>query len=173
MIIIIPTGAYELSQVNEYVQSKLINPTAFELVANNNTLKCIIRINHPDIKIHFDHETSMKDMLGFRPIIIEGLGDHEGSTIVNILKVNSVFVNCDIITGSYVNTSQKPVLYSFFPNVPPGYKVIEVPNTPIYLPISYNYIDCIRLWLTDQDDNRIDLRGEILTIRLVIRSHLK
>lgn len=168
--IYIPTGAYELSQINDVIQSKLINPDIFELIANNNTLKCIIRINDSDVKVHFDHESSLKDMLGFRSIVLQGLGEHEGSSIVKILKVNSIFVNCDIITGSYVNASQKPVLYNFFPNVPPGYKVIETPGTPIYLPISQNYIESLRVWLTDQDRNLINLRGETLNIWLIIRS---
>ena len=97
-------------------------------------------------------------------LTIHGLGDHEGSSVVQILRVNSVFVNCDVITGSYVSASQKTVLYSFFPNVPPGYKVIETPGTPIYLPVSQNSIESIRLWLTDQDRRPIDLRGETLTL---------
>ena len=112
----------------------------------------------------------MKDLLGFNEETVEGIGEHEGSSIVNILKVNSIFVNCDLVSGSFVNGSPEPVLYSFFPNVPPGYKVIETPGSPVYLPVSQNYIESIRLWLTDQDRNAINLRGETLTCWLVIRS---
>ena len=168
--IVIPTGAYELSQINEVIQNKLIHPNAFEILANNNTLKSIIRINETGVIVHFNHENSMKDLLGFHVETVEGIGEHEGSSIVNILKVNSIFVNCDLVSGSFVNGSHEPVLYSFFPNVPPGYKVIETPGSPVYLPISQNYIESIRLWLTDQDRNAINLRGETLTCWLVIRS---
>ena len=168
--IVIPTGAYELSQINEVIQNRLIHPNAFEILANNNTLKSVIRINETGVIVHFNHENSMKDLLGFSVETVEGVGEHEGSSIVNILKVNSIFVNCDLVAGSFVNGSHEPVLYSFFPNVPPGYKVIETPGSPVYLPVSQNYIESIRLWLTDQDRNVINLRGETLTCWLVIRS---
>lgn len=168
--IVIPTGAYELSHINEVIQNKLNRPNAFEILANNNTLKSIIRINETGVKVHFNHENSMKDLLGFNEETVEGIGEHEGSSIVNILKVNSIFVNCDLVSGSFVNGSPEPVLYSFFPNVPPGYKVIETPGSPVYLPVSQDYIESIRLWLTDQDRNAINLRGETLTCWLVIRS---
>lgn len=169
--IIIPTGAYELSQINDVIQNKLIKKNDIELLANNTTLKCIIRINNPTAKVYFNHARSLRDMLGYTCDSITDVGDHEGSNVVQILRVNSVLVNCDVITGSYVNSSQKPVLYSFFPNVPPGYKVIESPGTPVYLPVSQNYIESIRLWLTDQDKRDIDLRGETLSVWLIIRSH--
>ena len=169
--IVIPTGAYELSQINDAIQRKLDSPDLFEIIANNNTLKCIIRIKHPNVKVHLDHSSSMRDLLGFGSVVVEGVGDHEGSNIVNILKVNSIYVNCDCIRGSYVNASQKPVLYSFFPNVPPGYKIIETPGTPIFLPITQDTIESLRVWLTDQDRNPIDLRGETLSVWLVVRSY--
>lgn len=168
--IVIATGAYELSEINAIIQSNLVKPDVFELLANNNTLKSIIRINQSGVKVYFNHENSLKDMLGFRSVVLQELGDNEGSNLVNILKVNSILVKCDVITGSYVNSSQKPVIYSFFPNVPPGYKIVETPGTPIYLPISDNNIESIRLWLTDQNNDMIDLRGETLTVWFVIRS---
>ena len=118
----------------------------------------------------FKHATSMRAVLGFSQDDIEGIGDHEGTNLVSILKVNSIRVNCDLVTGSYVNESQKPVLYSFFPNVPPGYKVVEIPNTPVYLPVSQTDIERIRVWLTDKDEQPLDLRGETLSMWLVIRT---
>ena len=42
--IIIPIGAYELSQINGVIQKKLLNQNVFELLANKNTQKGIIRI---------------------------------------------------------------------------------------------------------------------------------
>ena len=61
-------------------------------------------------------------------------------------------------------------MYRFFPNVPPGYKIIESPRFPKYLSISQDYIDNIRIWLTDQDGNEINLRGETLNIGLIIKT---
>lgn len=42
--------------------------------------------------------------------------------IVNILTVNSIFVEIDIINGSYIRDKLDAVILSFFLNVSPGYK---------------------------------------------------
>ena len=44
--------------------------------------------------------------------------------MVNILTINSILVNIDIISGSYVNGSTQTTIYSFFPDVSPGYEII-------------------------------------------------
>ena len=166
----IPVGAYELAEINEYIQSKLVKPKIFEFLPNENTLKCNIRLNEHGLYLYFDHERSMKQLLGFRDhVYLTSLGDHEGPYIVKILKVNQIHVNCNIIEGSYLNGSKAPILYSFFPNVSPGYKVVETPNENIYLPVSQTYIESIRVWLTNQDGEPINLRDEVLSIWLILR----
>ena len=57
-----------------------------------------------------------------------GVGYNESPNIVNIIQVNSILVNLDIISGSYVNGSASPTIYSFYPNVSPGYKIVERPS---------------------------------------------
>ena len=88
---------------------------------------------------------------------------------VNILSINSIFVNIDIIDGSYVNGKTKNTIYSFFPDVSPGYKIIESPVNLVYLPILPQTIQNINLTITDQDENLLNLRGEKLTARFHIR----
>ena len=56
----------------------------------------------------------------------------ESENPVNILSVNSVLVNIDIISGSYLNGLRNPTIYSFFPAVSPGYKIIETPANLVY-----------------------------------------
>ena len=166
----IPVGAYELTEINDYIQEKLVKPKIFEFLPNDNTLKCNIRINEPDVYVYFDHHRSMKQLLGFhKHVWVSGEGDNEGPYIVDILKVHNIHVNCDIIEGSYLNGSKAPILYSFFPNVPPGYKVVETPNENIYLPVNQTFIESIRVWLTNQDGEPINLRGEKLAIWLILR----
>ena len=65
---------------------------------------------------------------------------------------------------------QEPVLYSFFPDVPPGYKMNEKPNTVVYLPVTIPTINSIHIWLTDQNLKPLNLRGETITIRLHLKS---
>ena len=75
----------------------------------------------------------------------------------------------NIIAGSYVNGKTKNTIYSFFPNVSPGYKIIESPVNLVYLPLILNTIDNFNITLTDQDDHILNLRNEKLTIRFHIR----
>ena len=92
-------------------------------------------------------------------------GFHESENMVNILKINSILVNIDIISGSYVNGSTQPTIYSFFP----GYKIIENPHYLLYLPITSDTMHSITIWLTDQNGNELNLREENLSMRFHLR----
>lgn len=185
--IIIPTGSYEIEALNDYLTGKvgeIIYETGnnrygeyFNIKSNLNTLKCTINISNPHFKIYFTHEDSIAPMLGFGKEVLEGLQfgtiSFESSNLVNIISVNSIMVHCSIVEGSYLNHNPKPIIYSFYPNVPPGYKIVEKPNVVVHLPIRVPNFDNIRFWLTDQNGNPLNLRGETVTMRFQLRSHLQ
>jgi hypothetical protein len=167
------TGAYELLAINNEIKRQIIvngdDESAFNITANISRLTSIVTIENPTYKIDFGANNSVGSILGFNKTII-GHGYNESTNIVNIMQVNSILVNIDIIMGSYVNGSQSPTLYSFYPNVSPGYKIVERPNPSlIYYPLSRHDISRMRVWLTDQNGDLIDLRGETLTIRIHVR----
>ena len=101
---------------------------------------------------------------------IEGIGTHEGINLANVNPVNSILVNCCAVQGSYLNGTQQTILYSFTPNVPPGYRIVENIFSPVFLPISDKNLEYMKIWLTDQNMNRLNVRGEEVTIRLELRS---
>lgn len=170
--ITLPIGTYEIAHINREIQRQLelnddwdfINKKHYiEIGANTATLCCYIYINNSNISVKMDQST-IRTVLGFSSRVLQ-MGYHESDGIVNIMPVNSIMVNCDIVGGSYVNESERPVIYSFFPDANPGYKIIEIPRQLIYLPvIAPDRISTIRIWLTDQDGKLINLRGEKLTI---------
>ena len=178
--IVFDTGSYQLTAINDEIQRQMVVNGDYDsdhstyyitLTANTSKLKSIVDITNPTYKIDFDVPSSIGPTLGFplnSPII--GHGFNESPNIVDIIKINSILVNADIISGSYVNGFYSPVIYSFFPNVSPGYKIIERPNPSlIYYPINRSNISSIRVWLTDQNNKPVDLRGETLTVRIAIR----
>ena len=139
------------------------------IAANISRLTSIVTIENLSYKVDFGVANSIGSLLGFDKIVV-GHGYNESSSIVNIMQINSILVNIDIIMGSYVNGLQSPTLYSFYPNVSPGYKIVERPNPSLlYYPISRHDISRMRVWLTDQNGKLIDLRGETLTIRIHVR----
>lgn len=95
---------------------------------------------------------------------------HTSDLPVAILKVNSLRVECNVTTGAYMNGRHVHTIHEFFPIVPPGYKIVEVPSNVIYLPITVQAIDHLQLKLVDQDGQLVNFQGEVITIRLHVRS---
>ena len=137
------------------------------IFANSNTLKSVL-ILEEDYQVDFNHQNSFAKVLGFTNAKYTG-GFHEWENVVNILSINRILVNIDIISGSYVNGTTRNTMYSLFPKVSPGYKIIELPVNLAYLPITLDVIDSLEVSITDQDDHLLNLRNEKITIRFHIR----
>ena len=106
--------------------------------ANSNTLKSVL-ILEKDYQVDSNPQNSLAKVLGFTGAkYTEGF--HESENVVNILSINSILVNIDIISGSYINGKTKNTIYSFFPKVSPGYKIIGSPVNLVYLPITLDTI---------------------------------
>ena len=143
------------------------NEYYIKISANSNTLKSVLIIES-GYQVDFNQQNSLSKVLGFTGTkYIEGF--HKSENVVNILTINSILVNIDIIGGSYVNGKLKNTIYSFFPTVSPGYKIIESPVNLVYLPLLIDTISDINTSITDQDDNLLNLRNEKLSIRFHIR----
>ena len=120
-------------------------------------------------KVSFDVSNSLASVLGFKKVIVYGVGRHPSERLVNIMSVNSILVHCNIIHYSYMRGQQAPVVYHFFSNAAPGQKILEAQRNLIYLPMTVDVISTLSVWLTDQDGEHLDLRGEKLTIRFHFR----
>ena len=143
------------------------NEYYIKISANSNTLKSVLIIES-GYQVDFNQQNSLSKVLGFTGTkYTEGL--HESENVVDILTINSILVNIDIIGGSYVNGKLKNTIYSFFPKVSPGYKIIESPVNLVYLPLLIDTISDKNTSITDQDDNLLNLRNEKLSIRFHIR----
>ena len=78
-------------------------------------------------------------------------------------------MNVDVIGGSYLNGRTQNTIYSFFPNVSPGYKIGENPRNLVYLPVILDKINKMETVVTDQNRKQLNLRGENLAIRYHLR----
>ena len=170
--IYIPEGSYDIVDINDTVQQKMrqnghFDPTNIAISANSNTLKSVLILGN-NYQVDFRQLNSISKLLGFNNDIYT-LGFQESENVVNILSINSLLVNLDIISGSYVNSSTQNTIYSFFPNASPGYKIVESPINLVYLPVTLDTINSMEVSITDQDGNQLNLRGETLTMRFHIR----
>ena len=172
----VPKGSYEIRDIDAAIKQQMKTNGHYDsqndkyyvsIAANSSTLKTILTLDN-NYQVDFTLNNSLRHLFGFNSTIYtESYQESEG--VVNIVNINSILVNIDIITGSYVNGRMQPVIYSFFPKVSPGYKIVEKPPHLKYLPVTLDTIANLRTYITCQDGNLLNLRGEVVTIRLDIR----
>lgn len=166
----LPTGSYEIDDINKMVQQQM-GEGNITIKGNNNTLKTELKSKY---YIDFTKPHSIGDILGFPQTtpLLRPNETHSSPNTVNILKVNTINVVCNIVHGSYRNGENSHILHTFYPSVPPGYKIIEKPNTLVYLPLNTSYVSDIELNIVDQDENLINFREETITVRLHLRTSI-
>ncbi|KAL4135057.1 hypothetical protein QTP88_006719 [Uroleucon formosanum] len=155
--VIIPTGTYELDQLEFIIQKMMPDFVSFfELKANSRTLKCMISCSHD---VDLGVENSIAKLLGFRNVLYTTGATHESENIVNIMKINCIKVECNLITGSFCDGAPNQTIHELYPTVPAGYKTVEVPRHPVFYGLNTRSISRVVIVLKDQDDCLINLRA--------------
>lgn len=161
----IPTGAYDIMDIELYLQ-KQIGEGKLLLKPNNNTLKCEIKCIY---EMDFTPDDSIGNILGFSKKKISANKTHESDLPVNIIRVSSIRIECNIISGSYYNSKSSHTLYEFSPSVDPGYSINLYPRNLVHLPVNCKKIDNISINLLDQESNLVNFRGEEIVVRLELK----
>lgn len=178
----IPTGCYELEDINTFLKRELrmehlnspltdddkikMDNEALTLYGNRHTLMAEITSRY---SVDFTKPNNIGTILRFTGIKTEPFVRAISNRPVKILKVQVYQVSCNLITNSYEGDRESHVIYEFFPSVAPGYKINQVPNQLIYYHLPSRLIHEIEVRLTDQDDNLLNFRGEVIHLRLHIR----
>lgn len=166
----IPEGTYELSSIENVLRRQIFQQFGRTVIlllsGNNSTLRTEIKCNVP---IDFTPNDSIRTLLGFKPRLLAPNKLHIGDYPARISAVNVICIDCNLISGSYSNNREVHILHETFPDVEPGYKIVDSPVNVIYLPVNSNTIDSITIKIVDQDGKLINFRGETITVRL----HLK
>lgn len=172
-LIQVPVGAYNIEDINQHIQKTIRRVEGedagenIKIIPNYNTLHSEIELKG-NYKVDFNIPHSLRSVLGFDSKIINKTTT--GNTLVNITTVSSILIHCDLVSSSYINGHMGDAIYSFNPNVPPGYLLNVQPNEAKYLPINRtNIIDRINIRITDQTGNNLDLNNESVTITLDLR----
>jgi hypothetical protein len=161
--IVIPPGNYEIAELEKEVQKHIKD---FTLVGNNVLMKCLLKSSKM-----FNFKSGLgKNMLGFTNYSepnVEKIAHYN----VNINSVNVIRIKCNIASGSFINGKPDHTIHSFFPLIPPGFKINEVVKNIIYYPINVRTLDVVTLTIVDQNDKIIDFHGEEITIRCHIKKY--
>lgn len=164
--IVIPTGTYEVDSLNDFIKKRLDKNTTFNLSSNKKTLHAELTSSLP---IDFTKAKTIAPLLGFKSKKLPVNELHISDNPVDIFKIHTVRIECDIIKNSYFNNRKTNTIHEFYPQVDPGYKIVERPRNVIYFPIVRHTIDSITLSILDQNNQPIDFRGENITARIHIK----
>lgn len=180
----IPTGLYNLNQLNTTIQNLLENEDAktsplpnIELVGNSSTQKVEIKFNYDIVEIDFTISNSCRAILGFNSAVLGPYSNTpktiSGDTTADMNPVNSFLLHTNLVdngialNGIYNNTIAEVLI-----NVQPGSQIL-------YEPYNAPKVSCHKLKggsmrrvsvsLTDNENNAVDTDGEIFSLRIVIR----
>ncbi len=171
-------GQYSIDQLNDRIHSIMkangdytvsVSGDVFDIniTADFSTLKVQISISN-----NYRLDLTLSDLnllLGFDKIIVTST--QLGSLVANINNgINSIKISCDILTGSYDNSSNSNVLYSFSPTSSPGSQIVIEAKNLIFIPvIPARTISSIRMTVSDQTGRILDLHGEPCSYFLYMR----
>lgn len=133
---------------------------------DKNTMKTTI--NSKLVLIDFTQKDCIGPLFGFRRCYLSP-GKHRSDKIINIQNVNNLRIECDLISGSFHNGQSTHTIYEFYPNVDPGYKIIEQPKHLVYLPVIKRRINTVNISILNQEGQMVNFRGEKITCRLHIK----
>lgn len=169
MAVEIPIGTYEMDDIVEIITNKYepLNQGFIDIKANPNTFRTEIMSSREEV--NFNKERSIGPLLGFSKRVLEPGIIHYSDNPVDVTRVNTISVECNIINGSYINEANVHTIHQFSLRVSPGYKISEIPFNVIYLPLNTRQVSTLVLKVVDQTGKLINFRGEDISIRL----HLK
>lgn len=164
----LPTGAYEVEDLLKYLK--------WEFHALGVSLTYEISAASSTVGIEFDKDIewiggTLLNVLGFyENKTFEKSTNYSSENIVKITNVDLIRVECDIISGSYINGNSTHTIHQFsHSKVDAGYKFIEIPQHLIYFPIRENQLRSIQISIVDQNGQLIDFRGEQISCRIHIK----
>lgn len=99
----IPVGSYEFSDITDLLTTKYakLNSNGNLIIkANYNTIQTYIRSSKDPI--YFNKKRSIGSLLGFSEKILKQGEEHYSDKTIDITKINTILIQCNIIAGSYI-----------------------------------------------------------------------
>ena len=168
--VVIENGNYTLRELNNFLVKLFgVNDPPIKFAIHFATSRFIIRLD-PGYMIDLS-QGKLHELLGFEPRTYRN-NEQTGKYIANISKgIDDIHIHCDAVGGVHYNDLNTDILYTFTPSHPPGslIKIDEV--NPSFAAVSQSrFISRIRMRITDQNENLIDLNKQRVVYRLVLRN---
>lgn len=124
------------------------------------------------LQTHFLPEITLDDDCGyscaFLDLIIKTTNDDDLNKIADL---GVLCVNCDVISGSYINGERRHVIHQFATSAShmKGRILVEIPKNLNYFPIKYKNLHSIQISIVDQNGKPIDIYGGEIICRINIK----
>jgi hypothetical protein len=113
----------------------------------------------------------MRELLGFdKQILSQPYNESRGSILISTIK--SILIMTNLFDGGYFNNRKRSYIHAFLPDVDKGYKIREKNNDiNDYRPVINSGISEFRVWLEDQDGNKLKFMfpTNTMSLRLQLR----
>lgn len=168
----ITDGVYNIDQLNAAMQA-LIGSTDVTLLTLDSQLKIAVQVTAGTLDFSVG---DFYKLLGFdstqaaTPIV--GPDTVVGNNVADVTNgIDTLYVNCNAVQGSWTGGSAGQVIFSFIPNKPPGRALDYSPVNIIYLPVveQTGYLRSLQMYITDNLGRPVNFNGE--TISYII--HMK
>lgn len=101
-------------------------------------------------------------------LIIKNIND---AKLVEKINSNVINIECDIISGSYINGERKQIIHQFAASTShkKGQTFVEIPKNLIYFPVKTKSLRSIHISIVDQKGEKINTSGADITCRINIK----
>ena len=175
--ITIPIGAYEIESLDAEIKRICIDEGhfreddyPFKIEPNFSTLSSIIEFSSQGSLISFLPNDSIRDLLGFKPRVIQeeyNLSDYP----VDNLSFDNDFVECNIAHGMIFKGKRSGIIHNFTMDFDPGYKYIEKFHGGVqwYMMESKDIVSSICFKLKNENNELVSFNRQSITFRLSIK----
>ena len=178
----IPQGLYDLTGLSQAILRELENagaatgPALITLTPDEATQKVELRLNYATVSVDFTQSDTMRTILGFNSAVVGPGTAGETYLADNVAAFNTInyfLLHSDITNdGIRTNNDYSQTIAKVPIDVSPGSQIVYKPFNPARVE-EPNLIgatrNSIQIWLTDQDNNRVNTNTEDYSLRLNIR----
>ncbi len=185
--LVLDPGLYDLDHLNAEIVRKLSETTLptdlFQLVPSTADQKTVIQFNYAGVQIDFTIDNTIRNILGFDPVLVptaETTSSEQYEKSQNIATFNTldyILLHSDLVSmGIRINNKYDQTINQILIDSPPGSQIVSENRVVSEIPCNEligQKRKRIRFWLTDQNGNELDTRGENFSCRLTIHYFIK
>lgn len=180
----IPDGLYSLSALNSYISQQCVslgyNSDQIILSGNSATQKSVFTFPYINTQVNFTANDSPFDIVGFTqrlvPLAPSTAGQsEEGDSQASYNQLNSYLVHWSPIQGVPVNNQGANIIGKVPILLSPGSQINYNARNPLKTECSEltgQRLTAFDIWVTDQDNNKIDTFGEFFDVTIVLKFHI-